>query len=270
MTDTSVLPRAGYTTRLLAADLRRLGLLSGDVVLVHAGMRRIGRVAGDAAAVVAALVDAIGSEGTLVVPTHTADNSDTSSTHLSQIGGLSPDQILRFRAEMPPFDPATTASTGMGRLAEQVRTSPGAIRSTHPQTSFAALGPLAGNLMSGHRIDCHLGEFSPLARLYEVSARILLLGVGYDACTAFHLAEYRYLTSPPRRAYRCVVADGGWPWWHQYEDVVLDDRDFRELGADLERTATVNTGRVGAAECRLLPLVLAVDFAVTWFRRHRA
>lgn len=269
MTATSVLPTDSYTTPLLAADLRQLGLRSGDVVLVHAGMRRIGQVAGDAAAVVAALADTVGPAGTLVVPTHTAGNSDTSSVHLSQIGGLSPNQIRRFRAGMPPFDPATTPSTRMGRLAEQVRTSPGAIRSAHPQTSFAALGSLAGKLMSGHKIDCHLGEFSPLARLYEVAAMILLLGVGYDVCTAFHLAEYRYLASPPRREYRCVVADGDWPRWYQYEDVVLDDRGFRELGADLERTGMVAAGRVGAAECRLLPLVPAVDFAVTWFRQHR-
>jgi aminoglycoside 3-N-acetyltransferase len=33
------------------------------------------------------------------------------------------------------------------------------------------------------------GEHSPLARLEEVGAQVLLLGVGYDVCTAFHLAE---------------------------------------------------------------------------------
>jgi len=158
----------------------------------------------------------------------------------------------------------------MGRLAEEIRTSPGAIRSVHPQTSFAALGPLAGPLMSGHRLDCHLGEFSPLARLYDVNARILLLGVGYDACTAFHLAEYRYVAEPQRRQYRCVVTDGGRRRWHRYEDVLLDDRDFGQLGADLERTGMAVAGLVGAAECRLLPLVSAVDFAVVWLRRHRA
>jgi aminoglycoside 3-N-acetyltransferase len=269
VTTTSVPREGGFTPRSLAADLRRLGLRSGDVVLVHAATRRIGRVAGGIAAVAAALGDVIGAEGTLVVPTQTADNSDTSSAHLSRIAGLTPDQIRQFRAEMPPFDPVTTPSTGMGRLAEQVRTTPGAIRSAHPQTSFAALGPLAGKLMSGHRLDCHLGEFSPLARLYEVDARILLLGVGYDVCTAFHLAEYRYLASPPRREYRCVVAQGGRRRWRRYEDVVLDDRDFGQLGADLEQTGMAATGWVGAAECRLLPLAPAVDFAVAWLGRHR-
>jgi len=263
-------PESGYAARPLAADLGRLGLCPGDVVLVHAATRRIGWVTGGAATVAAALAAVIGAEGTLVVPTQTSDNSDSSRAHLAQVTGMAPRQIRRFQATMPPFDPATTPSAGMGGLAEHVRTSPGAIRSAHPQTSFAALGPLAGQLMSGHQLDCHLGEFSPLARLYDVDAKILLLGVGYDVCTAFHLAEYRYLASPPRREYRCVVADGDHSQWRRYEDVVLDDRDFGELGGDLERTGAVVTGRVGAAECRLLPLVLAVDFAVAWLRRHRA
>lgn len=269
MTTGSAPPESLYTTSSLTADLRRLGVRSGEVLLVHAAMSQIGHVAGGAAAVVAALANVVGSAGTLVVPAQTADNSDTSSAHLSRIAGMTPDQIRQFRAAMPPFDPATTPSSGMGCLAEQVRISPGAIRSAHPQTSFAALGPLAEKLMSGHRLDCHLGEFSPLARLYEANASILLLGVTYNVCTAFHLAEYRYLARPPRREYRCVVANDGGTRWHSYQDVVLDDRDFDELGADLERASAVIKGRVGGAECRLLSLVTGVDFAVAWLRRYR-
>jgi aminoglycoside 3-N-acetyltransferase len=254
----------------LAADLSRLGLRSADVVLVHASMRRIGRLEGGAAEVATALADVIGNDGTLVVPTHTPDNSDTSPAHLSRIAGMTPEQVRWFRGAMPPFDPSTTPSCGMGRLAEQIRTTPGAIRSHHPQTSFAAIGPLACQLMSGHRPDCHLGEYSPLARLYDVDAKILLLGVGFAACTAFHLAEYRYLPRPPRRQYGCVVTSRGGARWYRYTDVMLDDRDFDRLGADLDRTGTLVRGQVGAADCRLLPLPSAVDFAVDWFRQHRA
>jgi aminoglycoside 3-N-acetyltransferase len=35
------------------------------------------------------------------------------------------------------------------------------------------------------------GEASPLARLYDLDAWVLLLGVGYQRNTCFHLAEYR-------------------------------------------------------------------------------
>jgi aminoglycoside 3-N-acetyltransferase len=172
---------------------------------------------------------------------------------------------------MPAFDAATSPSTGMGCIAEYVRTAPGAVRSAHPQSSFAALGMMAGMLMEGHAPDCHFGESSPLARLYEADTAILLLGVGYAACSAFHLAEYRYVTEPPMRSYRCVVAgDDGAPRWWQYRDVVLDDSDFGDLGADLDRRGILARGRVGYADSRLIRFAHAVDFATQWLRRHRS
>lgn len=253
----------------LTADLRALGVSAGQVLLVHASMHRFGRIPGGAATVVAALRDAIGAEGTLVVPTGTASNSDTSRLHARRTAGMNADQVREYRAAMPAFDPATTPSDEMGQVAEQVRTTPGAIRSCHPQSSFAAIGPMAHEMTGGHAPDCHLGESSPLARLYETGAWILLLGVGYDACSAFHLAEYRYTPDPPRRAYRCVVTVDGRATWWEYHDVVLDDRDLVGIGTDLDATGHVLKGRVAEADCRLMPLVPAVDFATAWLRRHR-
>jgi aminoglycoside 3-N-acetyltransferase len=128
---------------------------------------------------------------------------------------------------------------------------------------------MAGNLMDDHASDCHLGESSPLARLYAVGASILLLGVGYDACSAFHLAEYRYIPDPPRRTYRCVVKQNGRPLWWEYGDVALDDSDFNDIGVELDREGQVIQGRVGNVRTRLMPLTSAVDFAVEWMRMHR-
>jgi aminoglycoside 3-N-acetyltransferase len=252
----------------LARDLGSLGVIPGQILLVHASLRRIGRVSGGAEDVVAALRQVLGPDATLVVPTSTADNSDTSRLYLARTEGMSSDEIRRYRDAMPPFTPERQ-SVGMGRIAECVRTAPSAVRSQHPQTSFAALGPQARMLMADHQLDCHLGESSPLGRLYEAGAWVLLLGVGYEACTCFHLAEYRYLSLPPRQVYRCVIADEGKRRWWSYEDVVLDDRDFTALGAAFDQTGQVVRGYVGQAECRLAPLAAAVDFATEWLRQHR-
>lgn len=259
-----VLDRASLTR-----DLRSLGVIPGQILLVHASLRRIGRVSGGASDMVAALRQVLGRDATLVVPTSTADNSDTSRLYLARTKGMTADEIRRYRDTMPPFTPERP-SVGMGRIAECVRTAPGAVRSQHPQTSFAALGLRARTLMTGHRLDCHLGESSPLGRLYEAGAWVLLMGVGYEACTCFHLAEYRYLPLPPRQVYRCVIADDGQRQWWSYEDVVLDDRDFADLGAAFDQTGHVVRGYVGQAECRLIPLTAAVDFATEWLRQYRS
>jgi aminoglycoside 3-N-acetyltransferase len=252
----------------LAKDLRALGVPPGQVLLVHASMRRLGWVGGGASEVVAALREVLGQGATLVVPTFTADNSDTSRLYLARTAAMTPDEVERYRDTMPPFT-FERPSIGMGRIAEHVRLTPGAVRSEHPQTSFAALGPQARMLMAGHRPDCHLGEYSPLGRLYGSGAWVLLLGVGYAACSCFHLAEYRYLPHPPRQVYRCVITEEGMRRWRSYEDVGLDDRDFAALGAAFDRTPHVIRGYVGQAECRLVPIRAAVDFAVQWLRRYR-
>jgi len=252
----------------LAGDLRSLGVMPGQTLLVHASLRRIGWVGGGADEVVAALRQVVGRDATLVVPVSTADNSDTSRLYLDRTAGMTPEEIRRYRDAMPPFT-LERPSVGMGLIAECVRTAPGAVRSQHPQTSFAALGPQAEMLMTDHQLDCHLGESSPLGRLYEAGAWVLLMGVGYEACTCFHLAEYRYMPVPPRRFYGCVVAEEGQRQWWSYEDVVLDDRDFAALGAAFDRTGHVIRGHVGQARCLLAPIAATVDFATEWLRQHR-
>ncbi len=259
----------------LAAHLRSLGLRRDQDLLIHCALRRIGRIDGGAATLLAAISEVTGPRATLVVPTQTAGNSFSSPAFRAASAGLDTEERARFVAAMPGFDPASTPSTGMGAFAEYLRTRPSACRSSHPQTSFAAIGPRARACTSVHDLDCHLGDRSPLGWLYLAGAAILLLGVGYSVCTAFHLAEYRLPGEPPRRSYRCFVSEGGKRAERKFTDIDLDDSDFALLGADLEATAETDAssglrrGFVGAAECRLAPMRPAVDFACSWLMAHR-
>jgi aminoglycoside 3-N-acetyltransferase len=264
------MPARTYVTRLsLVHDLRKLGVREGQSILLHASLSSLGWVENGAATVVAALGEILGRGGTLVVPAMTADNSTTSPAYRQRTHGLSARQRRAYRRTVPPFDPVTTPGAGTGRIAEYVRTMPGAMRSGHPQSSFAAIGANAEMFMRDHAANCHLGEHSPLAKLYQAGASILMLGVGYDACTAFHLAEYRYTQNPPRRRYTCVIKqDESYRWW-QYEDVVLNDSNFPQLGKALEANLRILKGPVGSADATLVPLREAVDFAASWFAAHR-
>ncbi|WP_255948011.1 aminoglycoside N(3)-acetyltransferase [Streptomyces odontomachi] len=274
---------APATRASLADDLAELGVRPGGVVLVHARMgtvgpirQRPGEYTRDPAAepLLGALQDVLGRRGTVVVPSFTEGNSTTSRVHRRRTEGMTADQRAAFRSRMPAFELDHTPSDGMGRFAETVRRAPGARRSSHPQTSFVALGSQAAKAVSCHDEKCHLGEESPLRWLYENDARILLIGVGYQVCSAFHLAEYR-VPNPPRRDYACVVVQKGRPAWITYEDVDLDDTDFADLGTDFEKndldrcSPRVLRGLVGGAETRSLVMSAAVDFAVTWLSEKR-
>ncbi|PZH05157.1 AAC(3) family N-acetyltransferase [Streptomyces sp. NTH33] len=232
--------------------------------MVHASLRGTGTAP---ERVRDALLAALGPDGTLVAPAFTPENSDTSRAHQALIEGLDEQEVRAFREAMPPFEPHATPCPTMGALAECVRTTPGAVRSAHPQTSLAGLGPRAAELLDEHHPHCHLGERSPLARLYGADAQVLLLRVGFEACSAFHLAEYRTTPPPPRRTYRCVTGNRG--NWISYEDAALDDGDFADVGQRLPSDLLVRREWSGRAVV-LFRMRPAVDDAVSQLSRCRS
>jgi aminoglycoside 3-N-acetyltransferase len=257
------------STDRLRADLARFGLPVGGTVLVQASLRAVGWVEGGASALLDAVRDSIGPAGTVLTPTQTADNSTTTEEFRRAAEGLDPAARQALEDAIPAFEPATSPSYRMGRFAEAVRTCAGAVRSPHPQTSFAAVGPAAQWLMAVHDLNSHLGDRSPLGRLYEVGADIVLIGRSFAFCTGFHLAEYRRADPPRQRPYRCFVLADGVRTVVDFVAPDLDDRDFIRVGDALRATGAVTTGYVGYAETRVVSFRRAVDFAVNWMTANR-
>ncbi|MGD0705443.1 MAG: AAC(3) family N-acetyltransferase [Trebonia sp.] len=255
-----------YTAATLGCDLRALGLSTGDTVLVHSSASSLGFVVGGAQAVVQALLDVLGPDGTLVVPTHTPDNCDPA--------GWSNPPVPQawwpvIREQAPGFDPARSPSRWIGVIAETARTWPGALRSDHPQVSFAALGRRAAEITGGHQLDDALGERSPLGAIYRLDGKVLLLGCDHDSNTSLHLAEWRQ-QSPPRGVIGASVRrPDGTSEWISWTDVIENSDDFEWIGAAFESAVGLSAGRVGGAEARLMPQRALVDFATDWMAAHR-
>jgi aminoglycoside 3-N-acetyltransferase len=259
-------PRQVHARRELGRSLVALGVQRGDTLLVHSSLRALGYVPGGSLAVVQALLDAVGDLGTVVVPTQTGDNSDPAGWSNPPVP---PEWWPVIRAESPGFDPARTRSLGMGAIPEQVRTWPGARRSAHPQTSFAAVGARAEEVVTVHDITSQCGERSPLAALERIGAKVLLLGAGFGSCTAFHLAEYRVDGSPVTTHGAAVLTLDGDREWVTFEDLDLDEDDFDRIGTHLLTTGVVSSGKVGDADCHLFDLATGVATARDWMAVHR-
>lgn len=257
---------APYTVQSLGSELRALGVTSGDTVLTHSSASSLGFVAGGAQAVVQALLDVLGPDGTLVVPTHTPDNTDPADWCNPPV----PESWWQaIRSQAPGFDKSRTPSRWMGVIAETVRTWPGAVRSDHPQVSFAALGRQAASVTGTHQLDDALGERSPLGAVYRLAGKVLLLGCGHDSNTSLHLAEWRQ-ESPPRGVTGASVRrPEGTSQWISWTDVVANTDDFEQIGAAFEVAVGLSIGPVGDATARLTPQRALVDFATAWMAAHR-
>ena len=256
------------TFRSLAQDLRTLGVTHGMTLIVHSSLSRLGWVAGGARAVVDALLDAIGEEGTLVMPTHSGDLSDPALWSNPPV----PESWWPIiRAEMPPFEARLTPTRLMGAIVDCFRHYPGVRRSDHPQVSFAALGPDTEAITAEHSLEHPLGEGSPLARLYEVDAWILLLGVGHVNNTALHLAEYR--ADYPGKEWTVqgapVTIDGEYRWVN-FEDLEGDDSDFAEIGAAFAAAGGERVGQAGSGQARLMGMRDLIDFGSAWMAANRS
>ena len=158
----------------IADGLRQLGIEPGDTVMLHSSLKSLGFVEGGPRAVLEAILDAVGSTGTLVVPTY-----------------YLPGGTIAAAVEMQDyvFDPRTHDSV-LGALPNAFLKMPGIQRSLHPTHSVSALGPQAGFVTADHhKAPSIFGEGSPWERCVRLNAKVLGLGITMGPVTFYHVVE---------------------------------------------------------------------------------
>ena len=210
----------------VAEQLRALGVQRGGVLLVHTSFRAVRPVEGGPAGLIGALRDALGPEGTLVMPSWTGDD-DT------------------------PFDPAATPSSeDLGIVAQTFWRMPGVARSQHP-FAFAAAGPHAARILADPLpLPPHIPA-SPVGRVRDLDGQVLLLGVNHDADTTIHLAELA-ADVPYRVPKHITVLQDGRPVRIDYGENDCCAEHFLFVDGWLRDAGLQREGRVGHAEARLI------------------
>lgn len=265
------------TRSQISRDLAALGLRSGDVVMFHTRMSAIGYVAGGPHTVINALHDVVGTHGTLMVTCGWNDAPPYDFVTWPQHWQHA------VRVEHPAFDPMLSeADHNNGRLPEALRRWPGAIRSRHPDASFAALGPAAVPLMADQPWNHPHGPDSPLARLVAHSGRVLLLGAPLDTMTLLHHAE-ALAAAPNKRFvnYEQPVLVHGQRVWRRFCDIDSEDgafdysavvpdgtEPFEAIARHILAAGLGRHGTVGAAESYLFEASEVVNFATAWIENN--
>ncbi|ELR11196.1 Aminoglycoside 3N-acetyltransferase [Acanthamoeba castellanii str. Neff] len=252
----------------VAANLRALGLCEGDAVVVHSSMSSIGW----------ALMDVVGPEGTIMMPSFTYVYSDPANWSAPPAPRDWHDTIRR---EMPLFNPLFTPTFGMGRIAECFRSWPGTHRSGHPQASLTAWGKHARYLTEDHALDYPFDSTtSPLGKMSALpGSKVLLLGVSWNRNSSFYVAEkLSGCFQPTKEGCPWLDADGN-KIWQEFDDVdSAEDELLEEVGAAFEEstlresaslTSKIQRGKVGSASCRLFGCKASVDFAVLYYQQKK-
>ena len=251
----------------LIDGFHKAGLTKGDHVIVHTSLSSLGFVCGGEQIVIEALLEVVGKEGTILMPTQSWKNLDpTAGVHWEE-----PEEWWQaIRDNWPAYDPQITPTNTLGAVAEMFRKWPGAVRSSHPARSFAAVGKYANYLTKDHDLENIFGEGSPIGKLYELNGKVLLIGVGYDKNTSLHLADVRanYPSKHYGKESSAILKDGK-RQWVTYQTLVVDGEDFTEIGEAFEQNRTVKKVTIGNATVTLMNQRDLVDFAVQWIEKNR-
>ena len=192
------------------------------MLLVHCAFSQVKPVE-DGPEGLIALRSALGPEGTLVMPSMTADDDH-------------------------PFDPRATFARHGHRRPDLLAAA--VLRSDSPH-AFAAAGPQAARITAPHPVDVPHGLDSPDGRVYELDGQVLLLGVDHTANTTIHLGEHMRRARYRRKKYVTLLKEGR---LSRFDYIEIDHccQNFSLVDGWLESEGLQRRGPVGRAEARLV------------------
>lgn len=209
----------------LIQQLHDLGVMSGGVLLVHTSFSKVRPIEGGPVGLISALHSALGSSGTLVMPSMSYDDDH-------------------------PFDKTKSHCAEMGVVADTFWRLPGVLRSDNNH-AFAAVGPLAEKILAPHPIDIPHGLDSPVGRVYKLDGQVLLLGVDQTSNTTIHLCESMAGVRYRRDKYLTILKEGK-PTRFEYREIDHCCENFSLVDGWLDERQLQRRGKVGNADARLI------------------
>lgn len=211
-----------------------MGLRPGHHLWVHSSLRSVGPIEGGPDGLLDAFLEVCGSEGTLALPAFN----------------------YRRYLPLPHFDARTTPGR-TGALTEIFRQRPETLRSLHPTHSLSAQGKRAPEFLADHYKFPAFGIGSPLDRLAQAGAYVLLLGVTHLANSCIHIGEARagrkkfYWEEGPLPIVNMLMPDGR-VIPHQLDCSASCSMAFNAIEYPMRRKNLITDLTLGEALCFLM------------------
>ena len=227
------------TKKQIIQGLRELGLETGDTVIVHSSLSSFGEVENGADAVADAILDVIGTQGTIIVPT--------------------------FNYDPGVYDVATTPSV-VGKITETVRLHKEAIRSNHPTHSVAAIGRLAKQITEDHDKVEAFSRNSALHKAARVGAKILQLGVTQTSNSSIHVAEELAQVPYLDKQRRVTIRRPSGKTIHKWIRRPGCSQGFEAIDELLHDQGVLKEITIGQCQARLMTARMVIEAAVDMLR----
>lgn len=243
--------------------LAGMGITKSMVVLVQANTNALGYVVGGVQTIVNALMETVGYDGTIIMPTFSPQLADPSC--LKQ--GVKREQWDVVRQYAQPFDRKLTTPYESDPLIHQFLKNEGVVRSYHPLYSFAAWGKYAKVICDKHPLHFGLNQDSPLGRVVEFNGFVVMLGMDYKDCVMFRLAHYQN-EKMPIRIVSAPIQINKKRIWKDMLDIDGPMTCFDEVGEAMEDRSIVKSCCIGGGICRFFSAREAKNLASAYFHIH--
>ena len=241
-------PEQAFSTKeMIIQQLTTLGIQKGMVLYIQTDMRKLGYLAGGVQTLLDALMDCVGFEGTLVIPTFTMNLADPSC----QRTRINRKHWKDARINALPFHRKLSAPDHDDPFTLQFLRNEGVVRSYHPIYSFAAWGKYAKFICDKHPLHFGLGEDSPLGKILEFNGYIVLLGEQYHRCTLLNLASYKK-EKQPIRIISAPIENNQSMIWKDMLELSFKDAPNETIGEYFETNSLVTTSYIGNGKCHML------------------
>lgn len=215
--------------------LQSVGVKATDACLVHTAMSKLQYLPGGSETIINALEETL-KDGTLMMPSQVSTNCDPATWEYPPVRK---DLIQVIRDSMPPYDPRTSATEGLGLTPEYFRNLPDVVRSSHSYLPIAIWGKNSRVIAKRQPLDMPYGINSPLDYLFRHNGKTIFLGTDYDTCTMLH-----------------------------YVDLDSYD-DFNDLGKEFEKQFPNEwqSTKLSRATIKVINVVPLINFARQWFQK---
>ena len=244
--------------------LSSLGVQKGMVIFLQANMKKLGYITGGEQTLLEALMETVGYDGTIVMPSFTPQMADPSC--LKQAIDRESWELVRKHAQ--PFDRRLSAPHKCDPLIHQFLRNEGVVRSYHPLYSFSAWGKYAKLICDKHPLHFGLNQDSPLGKVVEFNGFVLMLGCDYKDCVMFQLARYRD-AQQPIRIISAPIEINKKRIWKDMLDLDYNYKNFDDVGEAMEDRYIVKTAMLNNGLCRLFSAREAQNLATAYFHIHR-